>query len=226
MTQEDEPITVLVVDDDDHFRGIVGSVLALEGNIEVVGQAGDGTGAVVLAQDLHPDVVLLDIHMPTSGGAAFSGIEAAGEISRHVPTTKVVMLTASDEEDDLFDAVVAGANGYVLKDTFLEEACDAVRAVSEGRSLISPAMAAKLLSRFRTLAAPSPAVATPAGPPLSARELEVLSLVAQGKPNREIAEDLYISENTVKTHVANVLAKLHLRSRTEAALYAARSQLA
>jgi two-component system NarL family response regulator len=103
--------------------------------------------------------------------------------------------------------------------------CDAVRAVFEGRSLISPAMAAKLLVRFRTLAHPGPAAPAPVGPPLSTRELEVLALVARGLPNREIAKDLFVSENTVKTHVANVLAKLHLRSRTEAALYATRSKL-
>lgn len=217
---QDEPIRVLVVDDDPVFRDALCHVLAGDPGIVVVGQADDGARAESAVADLAPDVVLLDVRMPGR-----SGIATAGAIRGASPTTRVVMLTASDEEDDLFDAVVAGANGYVLKDSSFDEVCDAVRAVFEGRSLISPAMAAKLLIRFRTLAHPGPAAPAPVGPPLSTRELEVLALVARGLPNREIAKDLFVSENTVKTHVANVLAKLHLRSRTEAALYATRSKL-
>lgn len=218
--RHDEPIRVLVVDDDAVFRDALCHVLDDDPGIVVVGRADDGEQGEAAVADLAPDVALLDVRMPGR-----SGIDTADAIRDVSPTTRVVMLTASDEEEDLFDAVVAGANGYVLKDSFLEEAADAVRAVAEGRSLLSPAMAAKLLTRFRSLAEPTPAAPATAGPPLSPRELEVLALVARGKPNREIAEDLYVSENTVKTHVANVLAKLHLRSRTEAALYAARSQL-
>jgi len=216
----DEPIRVLVVDDDPVYRSALCLILADDPGIVVVGQADDGDRAESAVADLAPDVVLLDVRMP---GA--SGIATAGAIREASPMTRVVMLTASDEEGDLFDAVVAGANGYILKDCSFDEVCGAVRAVSEGRSLISPAMAAKLLTRFRTLALPEPAAPAPVGPPLSTRELEVLALVARGMPDREIAEELSVSENTVKTHVANVLAKLHLRSRTEAAIYATRSKL-
>ena len=219
--RHDEPIRVLVVDADPVFRDALCHVLDDAPGIVVVGQAEDGGGAESAAAELAPDVALLDVRMPGR-----SGIDIAGAIRDVSPTTHVVMLTASDEEDDLFGAVVAGASGYVLKHASFDEVCDAVRAVSQGRSLISPAMAVKLLNRFRTIARPSGEAPPPERSPLSPRELEVLALVARGKPNREIAEDLYVSENTVKTHVANVLAKLHLRSRTEAALYAARSQLA
>jgi len=214
-----EPILVLVVDDDEVFREALGHVLTADGGMVVVGQAPDGARIESVVADLAPDVVLLDIRMPGR-----SGIDTARAIREASPVTRVVMLTASDEENDLFDAIVAGANGYVLKDGFLADVCDAVRAVSAGRSLISPAMAAKLLVRFRALAQPGPVAPAPAPPPLSARELEVLDLVAQGLPNRRIAEDLFVSENTVKTHVANVLAKLHVRSRTEAAVYATRTR--
>ncbi len=220
MPARDEPIRVLVVDDDPVFRAALCHVLEDGGGIAVVGQASDGDLAEAAVTDLAPDVVLLDVRMPGR-----TGIETAGAIREASPTTRVVMLTASDEENDLVDAIVAGANGYVLKDSSLDQVCDAVRAVTDGRSLLSPAMAAKLLVRFRTLARPGPGTPAPAGPPLSAREREVLGLVAKGLPNRRIAEDLFVSENTVKTHVANVLAKLHLRSRTEAAVYAARSHV-
>jgi DNA-binding NarL/FixJ family response regulator len=217
---DDEPIRVLVVDDDPVFRAALCQVLEEDAGIEVVAQASDGGQAETAVADLAPDVVLLDVRMPGP-----TGIETAGAIRDASPTTRVVMLTSSDEENDLFDAVVAGANGYLLKDSSLEEVCGAVRAVSGGRSLLSPAMAAKLLARFRTLSQAGTAPPAPGGPRLSARELEVLALVAKGLSNRRIAEDLFVSENTVKTHVANVLAKLHLRSRTEAAVYAARSHV-
>lgn len=216
----DEPIRVLVVDDDPVFRAALCHVLGDGGGIVVVGQAADGDAAEAAVADLAPDVVLLDVRMPGR-----TGIETARAVRDTSPTTRVVMLTASDEENDLFDAIVAGADGYVLKDSSLDAVCDAVRAVTGGRSLLSPAMAAKLLDRFRTLARPEPGTPPPGGPPLSAREREVLGLLAKGLPNRRIAENLFVSENTVKSHVANVLAKLHLRSRTEAALYAARSQV-
>jgi DNA-binding NarL/FixJ family response regulator len=160
----------------------------------------------------------MDVRMPE-----MDGIEAARRIREMAPSTRVIMLTVSDEEDDLYGAVRAGANGYLLKDSSLDDVADAVRAVARGESLISPSMASKLLSEFTSLTGePAP---EPAAPKLSDREREVLKLVAQGLTNREAAGALHLSENTVKNHVANILDKLPLRSRLEAAMYAMRTKM-
>ena len=142
-----------------------------------------------------------------------------------VPTAKILMLTVSDEEEDLFEAVKAGASGYLLKEISIEEVADAIRAVVEGQSLISPSMASKLLSEFNALAKRAEEKQNIPAPKLTDRELEVLKLVAQGMSNKEIADDLFISENTVKNHVRNILEKLHLHSRMEAVVYAVREKL-
>ena len=170
-----------------------------------------------------------------------NGIEATRRIRAVLPATRIVMLTVSDEEDDLFEAIKAGANGYLLKEIPAEEVASAVQAVAQGHSLISPSMASKLLREFNTLAelagekAAVQGTAQPAGEDaaepaasahlLTARELEVLKLVARGLSNREIADQLYISENTVKNHMRNILEKLHLHSRMEAVMYAVRQRL-
>ena len=140
-----------------------------------------------------------------------------------MPSVRIVMLTASDEETDLYDAIKAGASGYLLKDASIDEVAKAVRLVADGQSLISPAMAVKLLDEFKQLA--SSGAATVTVPRLTDRELEVLRLVARGSSNREIARDLFISENTVKNHVRNILEKLQLHSRMEAVMYAVREKL-
>ena len=218
MDTEGRAITVLVADDQELFRRGMQTVLATEAGFDVVGEARDGAEAVARVADLAPDVVLMDVHMPE-----MDGIEAARRIREMAPSTRVIMLTVSDEEDDLYGAVRAGANGYLLKDSSLDDVADAVRAVARGESLISPSMASKLLSEFTNLAGETTTDA--AEPKLSDREREVLKLVAQGLTNREAASALHLSENTVKNHVANILDKLHLRSRLEAAMYAMRTKM-
>jgi len=214
-----EHIRVLIADDHALFRRGLELVLATEPDIDIVGEATDGVEAVEQAEQLAPDVVLMDVRMPAMGG-----IEAARRIRAAQPAVKVVMLTVSEEEDDLFGAVRAGANGYLLKEVSIEEVAEAVRAVHRGHSLISPSMASKLLSEFNVL---SRRVEDQHGgsPRLTDRELEVLRLVARGMSNKEIAADLVIAENTVKNHVRNILEKLQLRSRMEAAMYAIREKL-
>lgn len=190
-------------------------VLAADPGLELI-EAPDGDHAVVMARDNPPDVVLLDVRMPGR-----SGVEVCRDIKAFSPATGVVMLTASDEETDLYESVKAGASGYLLKDaSTFDQVADAVRVVASGQSLISPSMATKLLEEFVSMSQQS----TPAGS-LTPREREVLQLVARGQSNREIAASLYISENTVKNHIRNILEKLQMKSRMEAAMYAVRSRL-
>jgi DNA-binding NarL/FixJ family response regulator len=213
-------IRVLIADDQALFRRGLYVVLGTEDHIEVVAEAANGEEAVALAAELVPDVVLMDVRMPR-----VNGIDAARQIRAANPATKIVMLTVSDDEEDLYDAVKAGANGYLLKEISVEEVAEAIRAVVQGQSLISPTMASKLLSEFNVLAKKAEERQQYPTPALTTRELEVLKLVAKGMSNREIADALYISENTVKNHVRNILEKLHLHSRMEAVIYAVRERL-
>jgi len=214
----DEPIRVAVIDDQELFRRGLTMLLTVEDDIEVVGEAGDGVAATELCASKVPDVVLMDVRMPKR-----SGIEACLSIKEVAPSAKIIMLTVSDEEGDLYDAVKNGASGYLLKDSSIEEVAQAIRVVSDGQSLISPSMAIKLLDEFKQMSR-SDRHQVP-GPRLTERELEVLKLVAQGLNNREIAKRLFISENTVKNHVRNILEKLQLHSRMEAVMYAVREKL-
>jgi two-component system NarL family response regulator len=213
---------VLIADDHALFRRGLEMVLEEEDDLELVGQASDGAEAAEKASRALPDVVLMDIRMPRR-----SGIEACRTMKEAAPSTKIVMLTISDEEEDLFDAIKAGASGYLLKDIPLDEVAEAVRAVYGGQSLISPSMAGKLLTEFATLARRNeeePPRQVPA-PKLTDREMEVLRLVAKGMNNRDIAKELFISENTVKNHVRNILEKLQIHSRMEAVMVAVRDKL-
>ncbi|MGI9022083.1 MAG: response regulator [Acidimicrobiales bacterium] len=219
-----EAIRVLVADDHELFRRGLKIVLEAEGDIVVVGEAPDGEVAVAKAAELAPDVILMDVRMPH-----LDGIEATRRIRRSFPTSRIIVLTVSDEEDDLFDAVKAGANGYLLKEVSIEEVAGAVRAVMAGASLLSPAMAAKLISEFAD-AAGAEALgpeggagherrsARGAGPVFAARltdqELDVLKRVARGRANADIATELSVTEAAVRNHVANILAKVQFRSTT------------
>jgi DNA-binding NarL/FixJ family response regulator len=200
------PIRVLVVDDHELYRRGLLIVLAQEPDIEVIGEVGDGDGAVALAAELAPDLVLMDVRMPRS-----DGIAACRKIKE-----------ASPAESDLYEAVKAGASGYLLKESSIDDVVAAIRATHEGQSLLNPTMAAKLLAEFATMARRNE---TSRVPRLTAREVDVLKLLAWGRTNREIADTLFISEHTVKSHVANILEKLQLHSRLEAAMYAVREKL-
>jgi two-component system NarL family response regulator len=213
-----DPIRVLIVDDHALFRRGLEMVLEQEPDIEVVGEASDGAEALTKAVDSTPDIVLLDVRMPKR-----TGLEACMEIKQLVPAARIIMLTVSDEEADLYEAVKNGASGYLLKDSSIDEVAQAVRVVAEGQSLISPSMAVKLLDEFKEMSRTDrEQVPTPR---LTDRELEVLRLVATGLNNREVAKQLFISENTVKNHVRNILEKLQLHSRMEAVMYAVREKL-
>ena len=193
------PVRVLIADDQSVFLRGLGLVLSISGRIEVVAVAENGEDAVARAVELVPDVVLLDVHMPGT-----SGIEAARVISQQVPITKIIMLTASDEEDDLFEAIKAGATGYLRKDTSIEEVAAVIWGVARGQSLITPSMAAKLLLELQL---PDPPEA--ASQSFTSREIDVLKLVAKGMSSSQIGTELSISEATAENHVCNILEKLH-----------------
>ncbi|MCS6879786.1 MAG: response regulator transcription factor [Oscillochloridaceae bacterium] len=220
---EHTPIRVMVVDDHGLFRDGIVEVLRSQPDIEVVGEAGDGLEACVLAQSLRPDVVLLDINMP-----GMDGIEAARVIAREVPSCQIVMLTVRDEDDRIFEALRGGASGYLLKTIRGQQLIEMVRAAARGEAAVTPAIATRLLAAFRatgSLAGPSPVPAphpirSDAGDDpdaLTAREQEILALIAAGRSDKEIAAELMISLYTVKAHVRAILAKLHVTSRREAA---------
>ncbi len=215
-----ERLRVVVADDHALYRRGLEMVLAAEPDIDIVGEAGDGAQAVAQVEETLPDVVLLDLRMPRS-----SGLEACAAIRRTAPATRILVLTNSESESDLFEAVRAGANGYLLKDVPGEEVADAIRAVAGGHSLISPSMATALLGEFASLSRREPTPHHLTSPRLTAREVEVLRLVARGMANRDIAGELFISENTVKNHVRNILEKLQLHSRMEAVVYAVKENI-
>jgi DNA-binding NarL/FixJ family response regulator len=215
-----ERLRVLVADDHALFRRGLQMVLEAEPDIELVGEASDGVEAVERSQELMPDVILMDVRMPRR-----SGIEAASQIKDLLPHVKILMLTISDEEADLYDAIKAGASGYLLKEIPIDEVADAIRSVWAGQSRISPSMASKLLNEFAAMSKATGDRTQIPAPRLTDREMEVLRLVARGMNNRDIAKELYISENTVKNHIRNILEKLHLHSRMEAVVYAVREKL-
>ncbi len=191
-------------------------------DLEVVAEAANGSEAVEVASRLAPDVVLMDVRMPI-----MDGIEATRRLSELIPTTRVLMLSVSDDGEDLFEAVKAGAAGYLLKESSIASIGDAVRAVAAGRSFVSADMATKLMTEFRAMA--DRASLRPAGSQepvsLTGREIGVLEAMAEGADDEEIADRLEVSKRTVQNHVRNVLEKLHLHTRTEAVLYAMRERL-
>lgn len=212
---------VLLVDDHTLFRQSLAYLLGQNSDIELVGQAGDGVEAVERARELMPDVVLMDIRMPHR-----SGVEATRIIRQEMPAINILMLTVSDEEVDLFDAIKAGARGYLLKNIDTGKLLEAVRLVAAGGVVISSPMAENLLSEFAAMAERQ--TQQPIKAPrtnLTEREREILSQLARGRSNREIGIALGISENTVRAHLRNILEKLHLHNRIQAAAYAIKEGL-
>ena len=211
-----ETIRVLIADDHAIVRKGIRALLATEPEIEVVGEAEDGEQAIAHTQQLAPDVVLMDLVMP-----GLDGLDATRQIVAQQPRTHILVLTSFAGDDKVFPAIKAGAQGYLLKDSGPEELVQAIQQVFRGESSLHPSIARKLL---RELADPTPR--EPEVDALTEREIEVLQLVAEGHSNREISEQLTIREATVRTHVSNILAKLNLGSRTQAALYALRTGIA
>ncbi|MBM4459123.1 MAG: response regulator transcription factor [Chloroflexi bacterium] len=209
-------IRILIVDDHAIVRKGLAALLATEPDIQVLGEASNGADAVAQAQALRPDVILMDLVMPK-----MDGIEATRAITAQQPGVRVLVLTSFAADDKVFPAIKAGALGYLLKDTGPTELLHAIRQVHRGQPSLEPVIASKVLFELA-----HPGRSQPAADPLTEREVEVLRLVAQGLSNREMAEKLVITEMTVSTHVSNILAKLHLASRTQAALYALREGLA
>jgi len=207
---------VLVVDDHDLFRTGLRNLLEEQG-VNVVGEAETGETAIRIAADVAPDVIIMDLNMPGAGG-----VETTRRLSGLAPLSRVVVLTISADDDDVMNAVMAGACGYLLKDSSIQDLIAGIRAAAAGESLISPQIAAKVLQRLRSHSKDADAAETIRAE-LSDRELEVLKLIANGKDNAQIARDLFISPKTVKNHISNILMKLQIDNRIQAAVYAVRS---
>lgn len=226
MPGPDDPIRILLVDDQPLFRKAIATLIDDQPDFSVVGEAENGLDGVEQARALQPDLVVLDVDMPV-----MNGVEAVKLIREQVPATRVVMLTVSEDEDDLFDAIRYGAHGYLLKDLRPEQLYDMLRSVMRNETPLSPAIAGRVLTALRGWGASGGASAgpirsagnaTPEGPALTRREIEILQLVAEGLSNKEIGSRLSITEGTVKNHVHNALEKLHLENRIQAAAYVVR----
>ena len=210
-----DPIRVLIADDHQLVRQGMAALLSVKPEFEILGQARDGVEAVELATSLSPDIILMDLQMPHK-----DGIEATREIKEDNPEARILILTSFGEDENVYLAIKAGALGYLLKDSSPEELMQAIHDVCEGRLSLHPNIALKLIEELNR-----PTDLQPTGDPLTERESQVLKLVATGRTNQEIAEELVISERTVGAHVSNILSKLHLANRTQAALYALRTGL-
>jgi DNA-binding NarL/FixJ family response regulator len=217
MPEELSP-RVLLVDDHDLFRTGLRTLLEEQG-IEIVGEAQNGSEALRLLREVAPEVVVMDLNMP-----GISGVEATRQMTMIAPLTRVLVLTISDQDGDVMDAILAGACGYLLKDSSITELMAGIRAAAAGESLVSPAIATKVLQRLRATS-PSPREAETIRSELSDREIQVLKLIANGKDNAQIAGELHISPKTVKNHISNILMKLQIENRIQAAVYAVRSGL-
>jgi DNA-binding NarL/FixJ family response regulator len=204
------------VDDHDLFRTGLRNLLEEQG-VHVVAEAGSGGEAVRTVRELTPDVVIMDLNMP-----GMNGVEATRQIVSAAPLTRVLVLTISDQDGDVMDAILAGACGYLMKDASIQELLRGLRAAAVGESLISPHIAAKVLQRLRA-SSTQPEIEKTIRAELSEREIEVLKLIANGKDNAQIAAELHISPKTVKNHISNILMKLQIDNRIQAAVYAVRS---
>jgi NarL family two-component system response regulator LiaR len=209
-----EKISLVIVDDHAIVRQGLRTYLEIQPDIEVVGEASDGREALEVVRDTLPDIVLMDLVMPN-----VDGVEATRTITLLSPSSRVIVLTSFSEDEKVFASIKAGAQGYLMKDVLPQELVRAIRTVHRGEAQLDPEIARKLMQEFT-----NPQPATPKHD-LTERELEVLRLIAQGKSNKDISEDLVLSEKTVKTHVSNILQKLHLTDRTQAAVYALRQKI-
>jgi DNA-binding NarL/FixJ family response regulator len=207
------------VDDHDLFRSGLRTLLD-DQDVQVVGECTNGADAIDAVRGLAPDVVVMDLNMP-----GLTGVEATRQISSVAPLTRVLVLTISDQDSDVMDAILAGACGYLLKDTGIAELMQGIRSAAVGESIVSPTIAAKVLQRVRASGPLLDGAATIRAE-LSERELQVLKLIANGKDNASIAADLHISPKTVKNHISNILMKLQIENRIQAAVYAVRSGIA
>lgn len=208
-------IRLLLADDQSLFREGLRTLLSVQPGFEVVGEATNGEEAVRLSLQLKPHVVLMDVRMPALGGVA-----ATRRLHTLLPECRVIVLTTFDDEDYVFEGLRAGAAGYLLKDASSEKLFEAIRAAARGESFLQPSVAAKVVAEFARLAQQSPTRPQPLPDPLSERELEILHLVANGASNRQIAQQLYIAEGTVKNHITSIFGKLGVGDRTQAALKA------
>src|SRR5213082_2318815 len=212
-----DALRVLIVDDHDLFLSGLRNLLEEESGVQIVGEAAGGHDAVRIVRELAPDVVVMDLNMPGMGG-----VDATRHITGIAPLTRVVMLTISEDDSDVMDAILAGACGYLLKDSSIQDLMAGIRAAALGESLISPNIAAKVLQRIRATST-QPDIASQIRAELSDREIEVLKLIANGKDNAVIAGELHISPKTLKNHISNILMKLQIDNRIQAAVYAVRS---
>ncbi|MEZ4861256.1 MAG: response regulator transcription factor [Caldilineaceae bacterium] len=210
-----ERIRVLIADDHHVVRGGIRALLETEEDIDVIDEASDGVETVLKTRSLNPDVILMDLMMPRK-----SGIEAIEEIKQEDPDARILVLTSYSDDEKVFAAIKAGALGYLLKETSTKELLQAIHDVYRGESSLHPAIARKLIRELNR-----PSNLPPSDDPLTEREIEVLVYVARGYSNQDIANTLFISERTVRTHVSNILSKLHLANRTQAALYALKEGL-
>ena len=211
-----DKIRLLIAEDQPLIRRALAGLFEKDGDVDLVGLASDGAEAVAMARAWRPDVALLDIKMPR-----LNGIEAAKQINRDRPETRIVMLTTFDTDDLIFDAILAGAIGYLLKDTEESEIVATVKDAARGQSRMSPQIARRVIEDFRRIKKPRTAPALDAAQEkLTERESAILELIGAGKSNRDISRALDLAEGTVKNHVSNILSKLHARSRTELAIKA------
>jgi len=207
-------IRIVIAEDQAIVRRGVALLIAIEPDMEVVGQASNGVEAVDLTLLLHPDVVLMDLHMPVKGGVA-----ATREITRALPATQVLVLTTLDDDETVFEAVRAGAHAYLLKDAAEDELLATIRALRRGESHLTPQIARKVMDQFRRLAKDEPAArVAAAGETLNDKEEKILELIAEGKSNRQIGQSLFLAEGTVKNYVSRIMEKLHANTRTELAI--------
>jgi DNA-binding NarL/FixJ family response regulator len=217
MSAAPEQLRVVLVDDHPVYREGLAKLL-LECGVDVIAQAGNGADALSIVEQTAPDVVVMDLNMP-----GMSGVDVTRKLVERTPASRVLIVSVSAQEEDVTEAILAGASGYVLKDGPVEEVVAGIQAAANGESLISPRIATMLLRRMR-LDEPAE-IDTPAMTPLSERELQVLRLVAEGKGNQEIGEALYIGQSTVRNHISSILMKLQVENRVQAAVRAVRDRI-